>query len=24
MVNYMKWVCHWRGMGSHMGTGEEL
>ena len=24
MVNYMRWVCHWRGLGSHMDPGEEL
>ena len=24
MVNYMKWVCHWRGLGNHMNPGEEL
>ena len=24
MVNYMKWVCHWRGLGNHMDPGEEL
>ena len=18
MVNYMRWVCHWRGLGTHM------
>jgi len=24
MVNYMRWVCHWRGLGSHMNPGEEL
>ncbi len=22
MVNYMKWVCHWRGLGNHMNPGE--
>ncbi len=24
MVNYMRWVCHWRGLGSHTDPGEEL
>ena len=24
MVRYMKWVCHWRGLGTHMDPGEEL
>jgi len=24
MVDYMKWVCHWRGLGNHMEPGEEL
>ena len=24
MVDYMKWVCHWRGLGNHMDPGEEL
>ena len=24
MVNYMKWVCHWRGLDNHMDPGEEL
>jgi len=24
IVNYMKWVCHWRGLGNHMDPGEEL
>ena len=24
MVNYMKWVCHWRGLGNHLDPGEEL
>ena len=24
MVNYMKWVCHWRGLENHMDPGEEL
>jgi len=24
MVDYMRWVCHWRGLGSHMDPGEEL
>ena len=24
MINYMKWVCHWRGLGNHMDPGEEL
>ena len=23
MVNYMRWVCHWRGLGTHMNPGEE-
>ena len=24
MVDYMRWVCHWRGLGSHMDPGEEM
>tara|TARA_B100001540_G_scaffold147914_1_gene131215 strand:- start:1922 stop:3088 length:1167 start_codon:yes stop_codon:yes gene_type:complete len=24
IVNYMKWVCHWRGLGNHMDPGEKL
>jgi len=24
MVNYMRWVCHWRGLGNHMDPNEEL
>ena len=24
IVNYMRWVCHWRGLGNHMNPGEEL
>ena len=24
MVNYMRWVCHWRGLGNHMDPGEEF
>ncbi len=24
MVNYIKWVCHWRGLSNHMNPGEEL
>jgi hypothetical protein len=24
MVNYMRWVCHWRGLGTHMNPGEKL
>ena len=24
MVNYMRWVCHWRGLGNHMNPGEKL
>ena len=24
MVNYMRWVCHWRGLGIYMNPGEEL
>ncbi len=24
MVNYMRWVCHWRGLGTHRYPGEEL
>jgi len=24
MVDYMRWVCHWRGLGSHMDPDEEL
>ena len=24
MVNFMRWVCHWRGLGNHMDPDEEL
>ena len=24
IVNYMRWVCHWRGLGNHMDPGEDL
>ena len=24
IVNYMRWVCHWRGLGNHMDPGETL
>ena len=24
IIDYMKWVCHWRGLGNHMDPGEEL
>ena len=24
MVDYMRWVCHWRGLGNHMDPNEEL
>jgi len=24
MVNYIRWVCHWRGLGNHMNPGEDL
>ena len=24
MVNYIKWVCHWRGLGNHLNPNEEL
>ena len=24
IVNYMRWVCHWRGLGNHMNPGEIL
>jgi len=24
IINYMKWVCHWRGLGNHMDPDEEL
>ena len=24
IVDYLRWVCHWRGLGSHMNPGEEL
>ena len=24
IINYMKWVCHWRGLGNHMDPGEKL
>jgi len=24
LVDYMRWVCHWRGLGNHTDPGEEL
>lgn len=24
IIRYMRWVCHWRGLGTHMDPGEEL
>jgi len=24
IINYMRWVCHWRGLGNHMDPGEKL
>ena len=24
IVNYMRWVCHWRGLGNHMNPDEKL
>ena len=24
MLNYIRWVCHWRGLGNHMDPNEEL
>ena len=24
IINYLKWICHWRGLGNHMNPGEEL
>jgi len=24
IVNYMRWVCHWRGLGNHMDPDEKL
>jgi len=24
IINYMRWVCHWRGLGNHMDPGEDL
>ena len=24
IINYMRWVCHWRGLSNHMDPGEEL
>ena len=24
IVNYLRWVCHWRGLGNHMDPGETL
>ena len=24
IINYMRWVCHWRGLGNHMDPGEEM
>ena len=24
IINFMRWVCHWRGLGNHMDPGEDL
>ena len=24
IIKYLKWVCHWRGLGNHLDPGEEL
>lgn len=24
IINYLKWICHWRGLGNHMDPGEVL
>ncbi len=24
IINYMRWVCHWRGLGNHMDPNEKL
>ena len=24
ILDYMRWVCHWRGLGNHMQAGERL
>ena len=24
IINYMKWVCHWRGLGNHMNPGKNF
>ena len=24
IINYMRWVCHWRGLGNHMDPDEQL
>jgi alkanesulfonate monooxygenase SsuD/methylene tetrahydromethanopterin reductase-like flavin-dependent oxidoreductase (luciferase family) len=24
LLDYLRWVCHWRGLGNHMHLGEEL
>jgi len=24
ILSYLRWVCHWRGLGNHMDPGEEL
>ncbi|MEE9210128.1 MAG: LLM class flavin-dependent oxidoreductase [Kiloniellales bacterium] len=24
ILTYLRWVCHWRGLGNHMDPGEEL
>ena len=24
IINYMRWVCHWRGLGNHMDPDEKL
>lgn len=24
LLSYLRWICHWRGLGNHMDPGEEL
>jgi alkanesulfonate monooxygenase SsuD/methylene tetrahydromethanopterin reductase-like flavin-dependent oxidoreductase (luciferase family) len=24
ILKYLKWICHWRGLGNHLDPGEEL
>ncbi len=24
ILTYLRWICHWRGLGNHMNPGEEL